>query len=104
MFLSRFRNDLITYGQMRQGYRLPQLGPLRAQVFWNSHLTFDRRREYYANFVEFGPGFRFRVPHVQPPLDVTISGFRGVYLINAFNPRRPNFYDLRIGLWYALAR
>ena len=103
VFLSRYRNNVITYYQMRHGYRLPQAGVLRSQLFWNSHLTFDRRREYYANFVEFGPGFRFRVPHLATPLDITISGLRGVYLVNQFNPRRPNFYDLRIGLWYSVS-
>ncbi len=104
VFLSRYANNVISYWQMRHGYRLPQIGFLRSQLFWNTHVTFDRRRDYYANFVEFGPGFRFRVPRVSPPLDVTISGLRGVYLINAFNPRRPNYYDLRLGLWYSVSR
>jgi hypothetical protein len=66
-------------------------------------VTFDRRSDYYANFVEFGPGFRFRIPHSSPPIDLTISALRGVYLINLYNPRRPNYYDLRIGLWYSFA-
>lgn len=104
VFLSRYANNVITYWQMRDGYRVPQLGWLRSQFFWNANLTFDRRREYYANFVEFGPGFRFRVPGVSPPLDITISALRGVYLINESNPRKPNYYDLRVGLWYSLAR
>lgn len=104
VFLSRFRNNVIAYWQARPGWRLPTLGWLRSQVFWNAHVTFDRRREYYANFVEFGPGFRFRVPRVRPPLDISISALRGVYLINEANPRRPNYYDLRIGLWYSAAR
>jgi hypothetical protein len=103
VFLSRYQNNVITYFQSRQGYRLPNLGWLRTGLLWNSNVTFDRRREYYANFVEFGPGVRFRVPGISPPMDVTISGLRGVYLLNQFNPRRPNFYDLRIGLWYSMA-
>ncbi|HYM11749.1 MAG TPA: tetratricopeptide repeat protein [Bryobacterales bacterium] len=104
VFLSRFQDNVITYWQMRHGYRLPQWGFLRSQLFWNTNVTFDRRSDYYANFVEFGPGFRFRVPHVSPPVDLTISALRGVYLINLYNPRRPNYYDLRIGLWYSFAR
>ena len=103
VFLSRFQNNLINYWQMRHGYRLPQLGPLRSQVFWNTNVTFDRLRQYYANFVELGPGVRFRVPRISPPLDVTISGLRGVYLVNEYNPRKPNYYDLRVGLWYSMA-
>jgi tetratricopeptide (TPR) repeat protein len=104
VYLSRFRHDLISYWQTRPGYRLPQLGWFRSQVFWNANVTGDRRREYWANFAEFGPGFRFRVPRVSPPLDVTISGLRGVYLINESNPYGPNYYDLRVGLWYSAAR
>jgi tetratricopeptide (TPR) repeat protein len=92
VFLSRFQNNLITYWQMRQGYRLPW----RLQVFWNTHLTLDHRREAYANFVEYGPGFRFRLPRL---VDVTISGLRGYYLLD-----RPPYYDLRISLWYSAAR
>jgi len=104
VFLSRFQDNVISYWQMRHGYRLPPLGMLRSQLFWNTNVTFDRRREYYANFTEFGPGVRFRVPLLSPPLDMTISGLRGVYLINLFNPRKPNYYDLRVGLWYSVAR
>jgi tetratricopeptide (TPR) repeat protein len=92
VFLSRFQNNVVTYWQMRQGYRLP--APV--QVFWNTNVTFDRQRAPYANFVEYGPGFRFRVPRLA---EVTVSGLRGRYLLE-----RPPYYDLRISLWYAAAR
>jgi hypothetical protein len=92
VFLSRFANNVITYWQMRQGYRMP--APV--QVFWNTNVTFDRYRAPYANFVEYGPGFRFRLPRLA---DVTVSGLRGRYLLE-----RPPYYDLRISLWYAAAR
>ncbi len=104
VYLSRFGDNVIAYWQMRQGWRLPNVGWWRSQLFWNGHVTLDRRREAYANFVEFGPGYRFRLPGVSPPLDVTVSTLRGVYLINESNPWRPNYYDLRIGLWYSVAR
>ena len=29
---------------------------------------------------------------------------RGAYLVNQNNPQRPNFNDLRIGVWYAFSR
>jgi Tfp pilus assembly protein PilF len=92
VFLSRFQNNVIAYWQMRPGYRLPW----RAQVFWNTNVTFDRFRYAYANFVEYGPGFRFRLPGL---VDVTISGLRGRYFLE-----RPPYYDLRISLWYAASR
>jgi hypothetical protein len=32
---------------------------------------------------------------------VTVNWLRGAYLMNAGNPFRPNYTDLRIGIWYA---
>jgi tetratricopeptide (TPR) repeat protein len=102
VFVSRFDNNTIGYLQLRPGYRLPGSGSLRAQVFWNFNLTIDAKRLYWANFVETGPGLRLRVPGVSPPMDLSISFVRGVHLINDFNPRRPNYFDLRVSLWYAM--
>ncbi len=101
VFVSRFENDTIGYLQLRPGYRLPGRGALRAQVFWNFNLTTDVKRLYWANFVETGPGVRLRVPGVSPPMDLSISFVRGVHLVNRYNPRRPNYFDLRVSLWYS---
>ncbi len=89
VYLSRFQNDVLFYWRTRHGYKLP----FRAQVFWNTNLTFDRQRQAWANFAELGPGLRFRLPRM---VDVTISALRGRYFFE-----RPPYYDLRIGLWYA---
>ncbi len=35
---------------------------------------------------------------------VTVNLLRGAYLVNQGNPRGPNFYDLRMGVWYAFTR
>ncbi len=104
VYLSRYSRNVIAYWQMRPGWRLPGGARWRSQLFWNVNLTADRRREYYANFAEIGPGYRFRLPQFSRPVDVTVSALRGVYLINAFNPRPPHYYDLRVALWYSLAR
>ena len=104
VYISRFEDNLIGYWQLRSGYRLPDRGRLRAQVFWNFNVTTDRNRAYWANFVEFGPGIRFRLPGVSPPMNLDIHFLRGVHLVNDFNPRRPNYYDLRVSLWYSFAR
>jgi Flp pilus assembly protein TadD len=101
VFVSRFDNNTIGYLQLRPGYRLPGNGALQAQVFWNFNVTADVKRLYWANFVETGPGLRLRVPGVSPPMDLSISFVRGVHLINDFNPRRPNYFDLRVSLWYS---
>ena len=104
VYISRFEDNVIGYWQLRPGYRLPDRGRLRAQIFWNFNVTTDRNRAYWANFVETGPGIRFRLPGVSPPMNLDIHFLRGVHLVNEFNPRRPDYYDLRISLWYSFAR
>ncbi len=103
VYVSRFQNDAIAYWQLRPGYQLPGRGRLRTQVYWNLNVTADRNRAYWANFAESGPGVRFRLTGGARPLDLSINALRGVHLINEGNPRGPNYYDLRIGLWYSMA-
>ncbi len=103
VYVSGFDDDAIAYWQLRPGYQLPNRGRFRAQLYWNLNVTADRNRAYWANFVEFGPGVRFRLAGGPRPLDFSINALRGVHLINQGNPRRPNYYDLRIGLWYSMA-
>jgi hypothetical protein len=80
------------------------VGPFKVQTFWSDNLTFDVKQQYWANFVETGPGIRFHPPHMPPSLAITIAGVRGVYLRNEGNPWRPNFFDFRAGIWYALTK
>lgn len=104
VFVSRFQNDLILYSQNRAGYtfaRTESLGGFQAQIFWNVNATADRLHQYWANYAEAGPGLRFRFQSMPKSLMFSISVLRGVYTVNADNPRRPNFYDLRAGFWYA---
>jgi len=96
VFLSRFGNDWLTYSQWRTGYTVSGV-----QLLWNANLTVDTSHQYWANFVETGPGVRIHVPNSPPGLAVSLNGYRGSYLINTGNPRRPNFFDVRAGLWYA---
>jgi len=103
LFLSRFQNDGLLYLQNRAGYSR-RAGAWDFQLYWSANATADARRQYWANFVETGPGIRIH-SSVLPDFPVISVGFlRGVYTMNENNPRRPNFYDLRIGLWYALSR
>lgn len=104
VFISRFDNDFLTYFQGRPGYRLPNLGILRAQVYANLNITADVKGEYWANFVEFGPGVRVRVPGVHPPMDFRLDLIRGVHTTNKNNPQRPNYFDVRAGVWYSFSR
>ena len=100
VFVSRFQNDLINYWQTHAGYT-PATPRIATQLVWNAGFTFDAKRQYWANFVETGPGVRLHLNGTPKPLVFSVNLLRGAYLINQGNPRRPNFNDLRIGLWYA---
>ncbi|MDE3198604.1 MAG: tetratricopeptide repeat protein [Acidobacteriota bacterium] len=103
VFVSHFNSDLINYSQSKFGYTRV-LGDLRAQSFWSVNVTFDAQRQYWANFAEFGPGVRFHFPGTPPAMSLTIAAVRGIYLVNDGNPRRPNYNDIRAGLWYAFTK
>ena len=99
--MSRFHQDGLFYVQNRIGFT-PWRGNFRAQIYWNANATADVRREYWANFAETGPGVRLRVNSMPNLPLVSFNFLRGAYTINRDNPRGPNFYDFRIGLWYAI--
>ncbi len=95
VYISRFGKDFLAISQNRLGY---SFSALPVQVYWNSNATIDARRQYWANFAEFGPGIRFRLPS---PLLLSVNFLRGVHFVNEGNPRGPNFFDVRAGFWYA---
>ncbi len=105
IFVSRFQNDMILYSQNRTGYTFPAaekfLGGLQPQVYWNYNVTADRERQYWANYAETGPGVRFRSAALPKSMLFSVNVLKGTYLVNAGNPRRPNFLDVRAGFWYA---
>ncbi len=103
LYVSHFDKDVINYLQSRAGYTI-SIAQFRAQAFWNQDLTFDTKRQYWANFVETGPGFRVHPPHLPSHVWINISAMRGVYVRNEGNPGRPNFYDFRAGIWYAFTK
>ena len=103
VFVSRFGNDVISYSQNKMGYRAT-FARIPTQIFWSANLTFDSKRQYWANFAEIGPGFRLHLPGLPPSVTLTVSAIRGFHTLNDGNPRRPNFYDFRAGVWYAFTK
>jgi Flp pilus assembly protein TadD len=97
IFVSRFQNDFILYSQNRTGYTLAG----RMQFLWNWNITADAKRQYWANYVEYGPAIRFRFAALPPGVLFSVNALRGNYLVQEGNPRGPVFYDLRVGFWYA---
>jgi Tfp pilus assembly protein PilF len=96
LFVSRFDNDFLLYGQSRLGYA-PGSEHLRTQIYWNTNLTVDSKRQDWANFIEIGPGLRFTSSWLPPSMYLTVNTLRGAYLLSD----RPHFTDLRTGVWYA---
>jgi hypothetical protein len=103
VFVSRFKNDLLNYAQFKTGLT-SAIGSWKIQYFWSNNITVDAKRQYWANFVETGPGIRFHPPRVPNSVSVTLGVNRGAYLVNAGNPRNPNFFDFRAGIWYAFTK
>ncbi|MDP9170191.1 MAG: hypothetical protein M3N54_06215, partial [Acidobacteriota bacterium] len=103
VFISHFANDLLNISQNKFGYT-NVWGDLKVQSFWSSNITVDTKKQYWANFVETGPGLRFHPPGLPSSVAIGINGMRGVYLRNEYNPRRPNFIDFRAGVWYAFTK
>ena len=106
LYVSRFNKDWLLYSQNRTGYTFrsaESFGGLHGQLFWNWNVTIDQLGQYWANYVETGPGVKFRFEAMPQPITFSVSALRGAYLVNQGNPRRPNFNDVRIGLWYALS-
>ena len=97
LFISRFDDDFLVYGQSRLGYALSRY----TQLYWNANITGDIKRQYWADFVETGPGIRLSSSFLPRSMWISFNFLRGAYLTNTGNPRRPNFNDLRLGLWYA---
>jgi hypothetical protein len=107
VYISHFNNDEINYSQNKAGYTTPfdsSLGAVRMQTFWTANVTVDVKRQYWANFIETGPGARFHLPGMPQAMSLTVSAVHGVYLVNEGNPRRPNFNDVRAGVWYAFTK
>ena len=106
IYVSRYANDMLLYTQTRLGVTPPRvaaLGALTSQLFWNNNLIRDAKNLDWANYVETGPGVKFRWPWMPKALVFSVSGLRGAYTTPQYY-RRPNFVDLRMGFWYAITR
>jgi tetratricopeptide (TPR) repeat protein len=106
VYVSRFAHDTLLYSQNRTGYTFRSLesGGFHAQLYWNGNVTVDALGQYWANYAETGPGVKFRFEGLPAPVSFSVNALRGAYLVNQGNPRRPNFTDVRVGIWYALTR
>lgn len=97
IYVSRFGKDWLFYSQNRAGRTLPLGEGNTLQVLLNGNVVTDVQQKYWANTAEVGPGVRFRPSWL--PKNVYFSGdyLRGFYLTT----QRPNYHDIRAGMWYA---
>ena len=100
VFVSRFGNDFLVYAQSRGGY---SVGPkrLRSQLYWNGNLTFDTKRQTWANFGETGPGVRVHSSAMPASMYISFNVMRGMYLIGNILGQRVIYNDIKVGVWYA---
>ncbi|MGA3188754.1 MAG: tetratricopeptide repeat protein [Bryobacteraceae bacterium] len=104
IYVSRFDKDTLLYSQNRAGFTMraaESMAGFHPQFYWNANATVDMLGQYWANYVETGPGMKFKFESSRIPMIFSVNLLRGAYLINQGNPRGPNFNDLRIGVWYA---
>jgi tetratricopeptide (TPR) repeat protein len=104
IYVSRFDKDWLIYSQQRAGRTFRTWGRTLAQALFNVNFTQDVKRQYWANTVEMGPGLRLHLPWMPPNVYMSSDFLRGVYTNNVSNPRRPNYYDVRVSLWYAITK
>jgi hypothetical protein len=81
-FVSCFQNDMLLYSQNCAGYTFGKsgiLGGFQGQLLWNFNGTVDRLGQYWANFVESGPGVRFKFQSLPKSMLFSVSFLRGVH-------------------------
>jgi tetratricopeptide (TPR) repeat protein len=105
IYISRFGKDWLFYSQHRAG-RTFRLGndATSFQTLLNFNYVRDSQNQYWANTIEFGPGAKLHLPWMPKNVYLSADLLRGIYTNNSFNPRRPNYYDVRVGAWYAVTK
>ena len=101
IYVSRFDKDWMFYSQHRAGRTFQTGEGSKFQVLLNGNLLRDLKQQYWANTAELGPGFKYHPSWLPQNVYFAADLLRGVYLENLYNPRRPNYWDLRLSFWYA---
>jgi Tfp pilus assembly protein PilF len=96
-YASRFAHNVLASGQQRFGYAIRGW-----EMGWLTGLGADTRREYWGNFAETGPSLRARLPRIGAQLRV--DAVTGRHWESRGNPRGPGYFDVRVGIWYAITQ
>jgi hypothetical protein len=103
IYVSRFQKDWLFYSRHRAGYTF-DFANNSAQALFNVNYVRDSQNQYWANTVELGPGLKFHMHWMPNNVYVSTDFLRGIYTNNLYNPRRPNYNDVRVSFWYALTK
>jgi hypothetical protein len=107
VYIHRFDRNTLAISRNRVGRHFGALetaGGLQVQLFLNMNVNADFKREAWANFVEAGPGVRFRWQGLPPSMSFTFSVLRGFHPIPRIDNRPNTYTDFQAGLWYAFSR
>lgn len=104
IYVSRFDKDWLFYSQHRAGRTFPVWAGTSMQLLFNVNYVRDMKDQYWANTIEMGPGLKVHPVWMPKNVYFTTDFLRGVYTNNQFNPRRPNYDDIRVGFWYAITK
>lgn len=100
-YISHFDKDWLFYSQHRAGRTFHFANGSSGEVLFNVNYVRDMKREYWANTVEVGPGFKFRMPWMPPNLYVSADLLHGMYTETS---PKPNYNDVRVSVWYAVTK
>ncbi len=100
-YISRFDKDWLFYSQHRTGRTIHFAEGVSGQLLLNVNYVRDTKNEYWANTVEIGPGFKFRLPWMPPNMYLSTDFLHGMY--TGWSPK-PNYNDARVSIWYAVTK
>lgn len=101
IYVSRFDKDWLFYSQHRAGRTFAERAGMSTQLLFNVNYLQDVKSQYWANTLEMGPGVKVHFRFMPPNVFFSTDFLRGVYLNNHYNPRRPNYNDVRVSVWFA---
>lgn len=101
-YISRFDKDWLFYWQNRVG-RTFELWGASAQLLLNLNYVRDVKSQYWANTAELGPGIKVHLPWMPSNVFFSTDLLRGAY-VERGSPNGPNYYDVRLGIWYAVTK
>jgi tetratricopeptide (TPR) repeat protein len=104
LYVSRFDKDWLFYSQHRAGKTFHIGEKNKFQTLFNVNYIRDTKNEYWANTMEMGPGIKVHLGWMPPNVYFATDVLRGVYTQNLYNPRRPNYNDVRVSFWYAITK